>query len=94
MDPAFITIRMFNVNPAVFAFKNLKGYPLFNREKYGVTRTGARADIGGVFSGYHRRNLAHKRPMHPSFVAFEILKTVPFAGFFNHKDRKKLLHLP
>jgi hypothetical protein len=94
MDPTFITVSMFNVNPAAFAFKDSERDSFFDGENNFIVRSGSGADIARVIFGNHRRNFAHKRLMHPSLVAFKILKMIPFSGFFNDPKWEKFFYFP
>jgi hypothetical protein len=94
MDPAFITVSMFNVNPAAFAFKDFERDSFFYSENNFIVRSGSGADIAFVIFGNHRRNFTHKRLMHPSLVAFKILKMIPISGFFNDPQGKIFFNFP
>ena len=77
MNPAFIAIGMFNMNPCIFVFKDLKWHAFFNREKYREVRAGAGTDITSIACGYDGGSFSNQRLMHPSLIAFKVLKMIP-----------------
>ena len=94
MDPPFITIGMFNMNPGALAIEDFKRHAFFNGKKYREVCPGTRADIAGVIVGNYRGNLANQRFMHPSFVSFKVLKMIPLTGLFNYQDGKIFFYFP
>ena len=84
MYPAAVFIGVLDVQPAAFAFDNLKWDASLDGKQDFVAGTRAGADVASVFLGDNSLNFLDQFFVHPALVILEVFEVIPFTFFFNH----------